>query len=69
MKALCSERCNDWSSKFGPLGLKCREVTGDSELDDYFELQDTHIVTTTPVRSSFIISFFNTMIFMMHKHE
>ncbi|KAK3739517.1 hypothetical protein QZH41_016197 [Actinostola sp. cb2023] len=48
MKALCSERCQDWSSKFGNLGLKCREVTGDSELDDYLELKDTHIVTTTP---------------------
>lgn len=66
MKALCSERCNDWSSKFGPLGLKCREVTGDSELDDYFELQDTHIVTTTPVRSSFIIFL---LYHDLHKHE
>ena len=51
MKALCSERYEDWSAKFGPLGLKCREVTGDSELEDYFELQDTQIVMTTPVSS------------------
>lgn len=49
MKALCSERYEDWSNKFGPMGLKCREVTGDSELEDYFEIQDTHIVMTTPV--------------------
>lgn len=49
MKALCSERHDDWKVKFSPLGLKCKEVTGDSELEDYIEIQDTHIVMTTPV--------------------
>ncbi len=49
MKALCSERYEDWTAKFGPLGMKCKELTGDTELDDYFELQDVHIVLTTPV--------------------
>ncbi|XP_048584395.1 probable ATP-dependent DNA helicase HFM1 isoform X2 [Nematostella vectensis] len=48
MKALCSERCTDWAAKFGPLGIKCKEVTGDSELDDYFEIRDVNIVMTTP---------------------
>ncbi|KAI8504904.1 ATP-dependent DNA helicase MER3 [Branchiostoma belcheri] len=28
MKALCSERYLDWKEKFGPLGLKCQELTG-----------------------------------------
>ena len=49
MKALCSERYNDWQAKFGPLGLHCCELTGDSQLDDYFELQNAQIVMTTPV--------------------
>ena len=49
MKALCSERFTDWSTKFEPFGLKCKEVTGDSELDDYYELQNVHIIMTTPV--------------------
>ena len=49
MKALCSERFTDWSAKFEPFGLKCKEVTGDSELDDYYELQNVHIIMTTPV--------------------
>ncbi|CAH3171720.1 unnamed protein product [Porites lobata] len=48
MKALCSERFMDWKDKFGPFGLKCKEVTGDSELDDYYELQNVHIIMTTP---------------------
>ncbi|XP_070567213.1 probable ATP-dependent DNA helicase HFM1 [Ptychodera flava] len=48
IKALCSERCDDWQQKFGPVGLKCKELTGDSEWDDYFELQDTNIIMTTP---------------------
>ena len=49
MKALCSERYEDWQAKFGPLGLRCAELTGDSQLDDYFELQNAQIVMTTPV--------------------
>ena len=54
MKALCSERFTDWQAKFGPLGLKCCELTGDSQLDDYFELQSAQIVMTTPVSISHI---------------
>jgi ATP-dependent DNA helicase HFM1/MER3 len=50
IKALCSERFNDWQAKFDPLGLSCCELTGDSQLDDYFELQNAQIVMTTPVR-------------------
>ena len=50
MKALCSERYEDWSKKFNRVGLTCKELTGDSEMDDYFELQKAHIVMTTPVR-------------------
>ena len=49
MKALCSERFTDWSTKFGPFGLRCKEVTGDSELDDLYELQSVHVIMTTPV--------------------
>jgi len=50
MKALCSERYEDWTSRFGGvLGLKCRELTGDSSMYDYSELQDVHIILTTPV--------------------
>lgn len=49
IKALCSERYDEWQEKFGPLGLKCCELTGDSQLDDYFELQNANIVLTTPV--------------------
>ncbi|XP_065890770.1 probable ATP-dependent DNA helicase HFM1 isoform X2 [Dysidea avara] len=48
IKALCTERYTDWNGKFGPLGLTCCELTGDTEMDDYFELQRAHIITTTP---------------------
>ncbi|XP_022085821.1 probable ATP-dependent DNA helicase HFM1 [Acanthaster planci] len=48
IKALCSQRCQDWKDKFEPLGLKCQELTGDTELDDYFQLQEINIVMTTP---------------------
>ncbi|XP_057297127.1 probable ATP-dependent DNA helicase HFM1 [Hydractinia symbiolongicarpus] len=48
IKALCSERYQDWNAKFSPFGLKCTELTGDTELDDFHELQYSHIVFTTP---------------------
>lgn len=53
VKALCSERFTDWQNKFNPLGLKCMELTGDTELDDYFELQAVNIIFTTPVCITF----------------
>ena len=59
VKALCSERFEDWKQKFGPLGLKCMELTGDTEIDDYMELQDVHIVLTTPVRQKKLIICFS----------
>ncbi|XP_066935876.1 uncharacterized protein [Clytia hemisphaerica] len=48
IKALCSERYQDWTSKFGPFGLKCTELTGDTDIDDFQELHKAHIVFTTP---------------------
>ena len=57
MKALCSERFHDWKEKFERFGLKCKEVTGDSELDDYYELQNTSVIMTTPVSLMLMLNF------------
>lgn len=54
IKALCSQRFDDWKEKFGPIGLICKELTGDTAVDDLFEIQHAHIILTTPV--SFKIS-------------
>ncbi|XP_028283310.1 probable ATP-dependent DNA helicase HFM1 [Parambassis ranga] len=48
VKALCSQCFENWKKKFGPLGLSCKELTGDTEIDDFFEIQDSHIILTTP---------------------
>ncbi|KAM7326644.1 hypothetical protein ACRRTK_015122 [Alexandromys fortis] len=48
IKALCSQRFDDWKEKFGSLGLNCKELTGDTVMDDLFEIQHTHIIMTTP---------------------
>ncbi|KAI2667506.1 putative ATP-dependent DNA helicase HFM1 [Labeo rohita] len=48
IKALCSQRFENWKQKFGPLGLNCKELTGDTEIDDIFEIQDAHLIFTTP---------------------
>ena len=51
VKALCSERYEDWNQKFGRHGLKCMELTGDTDMDSYFDLQNVNIIFTTPVSS------------------
>ncbi|XP_061098727.1 probable ATP-dependent DNA helicase HFM1 [Conger conger] len=48
IKALCSQRYENWKQKFGPLGLSCKELTGDTEIEDFFEIQDAHLIMTTP---------------------
>lgn len=49
IKALCSQCFESWNKKFSPLGLTCKELTGDTEVDDLLEIQDSHIILTTPV--------------------
>ncbi|XP_042322051.1 probable ATP-dependent DNA helicase HFM1 isoform X2 [Sceloporus undulatus] len=48
IKALCSQRFDDWKEKFGPVGLISKELTGDTAMDDLFEIQHAHIILTTP---------------------
>ncbi|XP_071159837.1 probable ATP-dependent DNA helicase HFM1 [Mytilus edulis] len=48
IKALCSEKYTSWKEKFEPHNLKCAELTGDTEVDDYYELQEVNIILTTP---------------------
>ncbi|NXC50984.1 HFM1 helicase, partial [Penelope pileata] len=48
IKALCSQRFDDWREKFGPIGLSCKELTGDTVMDDLFEIHHAHIIITTP---------------------
>jgi len=47
-KSLCSERFQDWRTKFDPLGLTCAEVTGDTEQTQLNELRNARIIITTP---------------------
>ncbi|NXU54880.1 HFM1 helicase, partial [Turnix velox] len=48
IKALCSQRFEDWKEKFGPIGLSCKELTGDTMVDDLFEIHHADIIITTP---------------------
>ncbi|ENI06937.1 hypothetical protein COCC4DRAFT_191373 [Bipolaris maydis ATCC 48331] len=47
-KALCSERQRDWETKFNKIGLKCAELTGDSDISDLRHVQSANIIITTP---------------------
>lgn len=47
-RSLCSERARDWKAKFEPLGLKCEEMTGDSDITSLQHVQRADIIVTTP---------------------
>ena len=47
LKSLCSEKYTEWLEKFDKLhGLKCIELTGDSDND--IEFENANIICTTP---------------------
>ncbi|XP_073427861.1 probable ATP-dependent DNA helicase HFM1 [Dendrobates tinctorius] len=48
IKALCGQRFEDWKGKFEQIGLLCKELTGDTEVEDLFEIQHAQIIMTTP---------------------
>ncbi|XP_036370754.1 probable ATP-dependent DNA helicase HFM1 isoform X2 [Octopus sinensis] len=48
IKALCTERYEDWEKKLGKLGIRCLELTGDTDADDFSALQTANIIITTP---------------------
>lgn len=44
----CAERHRDWLKKFGSLGYKCSELTGDTTNAQLQHAQDANIIITTP---------------------
>lgn len=47
-KALCSERYQDWQSKFGTFDICCAELTGDTEMMSPRNIANAGIIITTP---------------------
>ncbi|KAK4282378.1 hypothetical protein QN277_013762 [Acacia crassicarpa] len=47
-KALVQEKLRDWNQKFGHLGIKCLELTGDNESYNLRNIQEADIILTTP---------------------
>lgn len=47
IKALCTEKVEEWSKKFRPLGLVVGEVTGDNE-NDSRTLAGLDVICSTP---------------------
>lgn len=44
IKALCSEKANDWHAKFSKFGITVGELTGDSAVNEQAFLMKTHIM-------------------------
>ena len=55
VKALCSERNEDWSRKFESIGISCQEMTGDTDVENLWQLQKADIILTTPVYSEILL--------------
>ncbi|KAI5969396.1 HFM1 [Candida margitis] len=47
-KALCSERKDDWSKKFAPLGITVGMLTGDTSYKEAESVRDSNIIISTP---------------------
>ncbi|KAI8992252.1 P-loop containing nucleoside triphosphate hydrolase protein [Pilobolus umbonatus] len=47
-KSLCNERVRDWEHKFKPLGIECKEFTGDTQSSTMAAIGSTTIIVTTP---------------------
>ncbi|XP_055335336.1 probable ATP-dependent DNA helicase HFM1 [Paramacrobiotus metropolitanus] len=47
IKALCDERYMDWRARFGEIGLTVCKCTGDSDGDDFGEIQKAHLIVAT----------------------
>lgn len=47
IKAVCSPHCEAWKQICGPLGLNCRKLTEDKEMDAFFEIHDVHLIKTS----------------------
>ena len=50
MRAIVQERLQDWSARFGQLGLNCVEMTGDTAVSSWSELSDTDIMCACLLR-------------------
>ena len=48
VKALCQQVASSWGRRFGGVGLRCFELTGDTDPNDVPELCEYDIVLTTP---------------------
>ncbi|KAJ0110104.1 hypothetical protein J7T55_014907 [Diaporthe amygdali] len=48
LKALCTERANDWRQKFGLLAIEVAELTGDTSHAEMRRVRQATIIITTP---------------------
>ena len=43
-KSLCAERAADWNKRFASAGLRCAELTGDSDAGGIYEVRSAHLM-------------------------
>lgn len=48
IKALCTEKFNEWEERFCALGVNCVKITGDSDLSELHAVRTAQLIITTP---------------------
>ena len=67
IKALCQEKCADWTARFSKLGIKVAELNGDQTKTDMKEVTSAHIICTTPEKWDSITRRWTEHIYLLGK--
>lgn len=64
---MCSERYEDWKNKFSIHGLKCIEITGNTEfIEDLYLFNSYQLIITTPEKWDSLTKNFKTFKYKLH---
>lgn len=67
INTLCSERYKDWSNKFSIHGLKCVEITNDTDYFDYkYLVTNNQIIITTPEKWDLLTKKWKELEYQLH---
>jgi len=67
IKALCQEKCADWTARFSKLGIKVAELNGDQIKTDMKEVTSAQIICTTPEKWDSITRRWTEHIYLLGK--
>ncbi len=67
IKSLCQEKARDWAARFGQIGVKVSELSGDSSQVDIKEVTSAQVICTTPEKWDSITRRWTEHIYLLGK--